>query len=46
MVAREGNRERWLKGYEFSLIRAMWSEDLMYNVVTTVDNAGDVVEIC
>lgn len=33
-----GNRERLAKGYKLAVIRQIKSKDLMYNMVTTVDN--------
>ena len=33
-----GENKRLLKGYKLSSVRQMKSEDLIYNIVTTVDN--------
>ena len=33
-----GNRERWVKGFKLSAVRGIRSEDVMYDMVTVVDN--------
>ena len=34
----QGNRERWVKRYKLSAVRGIRSEDVMYDMVTVVDN--------